>query len=53
MIIFTLAKINIDKAETDESNLLKNVVEFNNESRPRTIEGKDKKIYLWKSICSL
>ena len=43
MIIFTLAKINIDKAETDESNLLKNVVEFNNESRPRTIEGKDKK----------
>ena len=53
MIIFTLAKINIDKAEKDESSLLKNVVEFNSESRPRTIEGKDKKIYLWKSICSL
>ena len=27
----------------DQSNLLKNLVEFNNKSRPRTKEGKDKK----------
>ena len=36
-------KINIDEAEMDLSNLLKNIVEFNNKSGPRTIEGKDKK----------
>ena len=36
-------KINIDEAEIDQSNLLKNLVEFNNKSRPRNIEGKDKK----------
>ena len=35
----------------DESNLFKNIVEF---TRPRTIEGKDKKMgYLWNCICSL
>ena len=37
----------------DQSNLLKNIVEFNNKSRSRTIEGKDKKRYLGKCICSL
>ena len=39
----------------DQSNLLKDLVEFNNRSRPRTIEGKDKKIdtYETKCICSL
>ena len=36
-------KINIDEAEMDQSNLFKNIVEFNNKSRPRTTEGKDKK----------
>ena len=36
-------KINIDKAEMDQSNLLKTLVEFNEKSRPRTTEGKDKK----------
>ena len=37
------AKVNIDEAEVDLSNLLKNLVEFNNKSRPSTIEGKEKK----------
>ena len=27
----------------DQSNLLKNIVEFKNKSRPRTLEGKNKK----------
>ena len=27
----------------DQSNLLKNIVEFYNKSRPRKVEGKDKK----------
>ena len=45
--IFT-GKINIDEAEMDQSNLLKNLVEFNNTSRPTTIEGKDKKGILMK-----
>ena len=46
-------KIDIDEAEMDQSNLLKNLVRFNNNSRPRTKEGKDKKRYLSKCICSL
>ena len=33
----------------DQNNLLKNIVEFNNESGPRTIEGKDKKRNTYKS----
>ena len=37
-------KININEAERDQSILLKNMVEFNNKSRPKTKEGKDKKI---------
>ena len=36
-------KINIDEASTDQSNLFKNLVEFDNKSRPRTMEVKDKK----------
>ena len=35
-------KINIDEAEMDEGNLLKKLVEFNDKSRARTTEGKDK-----------
>ena len=27
----------------DQGNLLKNIIEFRNRSRPRTTEGKDKK----------
>ena len=41
-------KINIDEAEMDQNNLLKSFVEFNNNSKPRTIEGKDKKEILMK-----
>ena len=37
------AKVNIDEPEVDLSNLLKNLVEFNNKSWPSTIKGKDKK----------
>ena len=36
-------KTNIDEAEMDQSNLLKNLIEFNDRSRPRTTEGKDKR----------
>ena len=41
-------KINIDEAEMDQNNLLKSFVEFNNNSKPRTIEGTDKKEILMK-----
>ena len=41
-------KINRDEAEIGQSNLLKNIVEFTNKSRPGTIEGKDKKEILMK-----
>ena len=51
-IIYT-CKASIVEAEEDQSNLLKNIIEFNNKSRPRTIEGKANKRYLRKSICSL
>ena len=32
-------KISISQAEEDQSSLLKNIVEFNNKSRPRTKQG--------------
>ena len=32
----------------DQSNLLKNIAEFYNKSRPRTLEGKDNKKILMK-----
>ena len=35
-------KINVDEAEMDQSNIIKNIVEFNYKSRPRIIEAKDK-----------
>ena len=35
-------KINIHEAEMDETNLLENVVKFNNKSRAKTKEGKNK-----------
>ena len=38
-------KINLVEAEEDQSNLLNNLVEFNNKSRARAREGKDKKEY--------
>ena len=41
-------KISLVEAEMGQSNLLKNIVEFYNKCRPRTIEGKDKKEVLMK-----
>ena len=41
-------KINIDGAEMDQSNLLKKLIELNDKSMPRTIEGKAKKEILMK-----
>ena len=43
-------KISIDEAEMDQSNLLKNIIEFYNKSRPITIQGTDKIRYLSKCI---
>ena len=39
-------KINIDEAEMDQSNLSVNIVKFNNKSRPRSKEDKEKKRYV-------
>ena len=41
-------KAEIVEAEEDQSNLLKNIIEVNNKSGPRTKEGKDKKEILKK-----
>ena len=40
--------ISIVEAQEDQSNLLKNIVEFNNKSRPKNIEVEDKKEILLK-----
>ena len=39
-------KITIDEAEMDQSNLLENIVKFNNNSRPRLKQVKEKTILL-------
>ena len=41
-------KSSTDEAEEYQSNLLENIIEFNEKSRPRTKEGKDKKEILMK-----
>ena len=41
-------KINVVKAEEDQSSLLNNIIEFHNKFRPRSKEGKDKKEILMK-----
>ena len=46
-------KINIHKAEMDRTNLLGNMVKFNNKSRPKTKEGKDKKSNTFASVSAL
>ena len=46
-------KINIDEAEVDQSNLLRNLVEFNEQSRPKTTEGKYKKRNIFESVNAL
>ena len=39
-------KASIVEAEEDQRSLLKNIAEFDNKSKPRTMEGNDKKRYL-------
>ena len=43
-------KINIDEPEMDQSNLLENIVKFNNKSKPKTKEGKAKKPNTFDSV---
>ena len=45
--------MNIDEAEEDQSNILKNIVEFNEESRTRTKESKDKKRDTYEGVSAL
>ena len=40
---FYTGKTSMDEAEMDKTNLLQNMVKFNNKSRPRAKEGKAKK----------
>ena len=47
------SKNNIDEVEIDQSNLLKNIVEFYNKSRPRTLETKNKKKDTYESAYTL
>ena len=49
-ILFSIytCKANIVEAEEVQSNLLKNIVEFNNKSRPRPKKRKNKKDILMK-----
>ena len=50
--IFTRKASRIE-AEEEQSNLSKNMAEFDNKSRPRIKKVKIKKKYLWKFICPL
>ena len=43
-------KINIDEAEMDQTNLLENMVKFNNKSKLKTKEGKVKKQNTFHSV---
>ena len=40
---FYAGKVNIDKGEMDQTNLLENLAKFNNKFRPKNKEGKVKK----------
>ena len=43
-------KINIDEAEMDQNNLLKNGKEFSEKSKARTKDGKDKKRNTFENV---
>ena len=43
-------KINIDLVEMDQSNLLENMVEFKDKSRPKTKEDKNKTRYTYETV---
>ena len=51
--VFIAGKINIDEAEMDQSNLLENMVEFNENSKPRKKTGKGKKIFTFENVNAL
>ena len=44
------SKISIDEAGMDQTNILENMVKFNNESKPKTKEGKAKKQNTFKLL---
>ena len=46
-------KINIQKADMDQTNLLENIVKFNNNSRPNSKEDNDKKRNTFDSVSAL
>ena len=46
-------KANVTEAEGDQSNLLNNIVEFNDKSKTRSKEGNDKKRHTYESAYAL
>ena len=46
-------KINIDETEIDQINRLENILKFNNKSKPKTKESKDKKRNIFDSVNAL
>ena len=46
-------KISIDEAEMEQTNLLENIVNFSNKSKPRSKRDKDKKQNTYDSINAL
>ena len=46
-------KINVNEAKIDQTNLLENIVKFDNKFRPRSNEDKDKKRNIFDSINAL
>ena len=47
---FYSGKIEIHEADTDQTNLLENMIKFNNKCRTKTKEGKDKKRNTFNSV---
>ena len=46
-------KVDIDKAEINHTNLLENMVKFNDKSKPKTKKGKNKKGDIYESVNAL
>ena len=49
-MIFSFGNSIFNKTEKDQSNLLKDILEFNDLSGPKTEEGMDKKIYIFMKV---
>ena len=47
------AKINIEKGKRDQSNLLENVIQFNNNFKSKIIEQKNKKLNTFDNVNAL